>query len=81
MGYIKGECREQITLFPEILDDYVNDNNHVRFIEAFVNDLKVNDFTYSQTKSTGRPPHSPRGRLSTRDVYPENWTTFLLFKF
>lgn len=63
MGYIKGECREQITLFPEILDDYVSDNNHVRFIEAFVRDLKVNDFTYSQTKSTGRPPHDPKDIL------------------
>ena len=63
MTYIKGECREQITLFPEILDDYVNDNNQVRFIEAFVNNLEVNDFTYSQTKSTGRPPHDPKDIL------------------
>lgn len=63
MAYIKGECREQITLFPEVLDDYVNDNNQVRFIEAFVNNLKVNNFTYSQTKSTGRPPHDPKNIL------------------
>ena len=60
MAYIKGECREQITFFPEVLDDYVNDNNQVRFIEAFVNNLKVNGFTYSQAKSTGRAPHDPK---------------------
>jgi transposase len=63
MSYIKGSCRDQITLFPEILDDYINDNNQVRFIDAFVKNLKVNEFTYSQTKSTGRLPHDPRDIL------------------
>ena len=30
MGYIEGEDRNQIILFPESIDEYVSDNNSVR---------------------------------------------------
>jgi transposase len=63
MTYIKGSSREQIVLLPEVLDDYINDDNQVRFIDAFVNFINVNDFTYSQTKNTGRPPFNPKDIL------------------
>ena len=36
MGYIKGIDRNQITLFPESLDEYISEDNVVRVIEAFV---------------------------------------------
>ncbi len=37
--FIEGENRNQSTLFPELLDDYVDENNPVRVIEAFIVEL------------------------------------------
>lgn len=61
MGYIKGEDREQITLFPEVIDDYIRAENPVRFIEAFVNNLDFVKlgFQHAITSPTGRPPYHP----------------------
>ena len=36
MGYIEGISREQIILFPEVIDDYIEEDNPVQFIDAFV---------------------------------------------
>ena len=36
MEYIKGFNREQIILFPDAIDDYIAEDNQVKFIEAFV---------------------------------------------
>ena len=30
MGYIEGEDRNQIILFPESIDEYIGDNNSIR---------------------------------------------------
>ena len=38
--FIEGENRQQCTLLPELLDDYITPNNSVRVIEAFVDDLR-----------------------------------------
>ncbi len=37
--FVEGEDRYQSTLFPEVLDDYIKEDNHVRVIEAFIEDL------------------------------------------
>jgi transposase len=39
MDYIRGVSREQVTLFPEALEDYITADNPVRFIDAFVASL------------------------------------------
>ena len=36
MHHIDGIDRDQITMFPEALDDYIHENNPVRFVDAFV---------------------------------------------
>ncbi len=41
MRHIEGVSRHQATLFPEGLDDYVNGDNPVRFLDAFVDELEV----------------------------------------
>ena len=41
MGYIQGANRDQIILFPESLDDYVNADNEVRAIDAFIDALDL----------------------------------------
>lgn len=61
MRYIQGCNRDQMLLLPEILDDYITEKNPVRFIEAYVDNLDLNefDFTHSNTKETGRKPYDP----------------------
>ncbi len=39
--FIEGVARIQTTLFPEILDDYIADENPVRVIDVFVDHLNL----------------------------------------
>jgi hypothetical protein len=39
MSYIEGASREQRILFPEALDEYVTEDNAIRFIDAYVDGL------------------------------------------
>ncbi len=59
--FIKGECRTQITLLPESLDDYVVETNPVRVVDVFVDelDLKQLGFEGVQPAITGRPAYHP----------------------
>lgn len=65
MAYIEGISRKQVILFPDVIDDYIEDNNEVRFIDAFVDslDLLKLGFKHSELESTGRPPYNPRDLL------------------
>lgn len=59
--HVQGQNRDQGTLFPERLDDLIDEDNAVRVIDAFVDslDLKVLGFARIETKGTGRPPYHP----------------------
>ena len=35
MGYIEGQDRKQKILFPESIDDYINENSNVRIIDIY----------------------------------------------
>ena len=61
MGHIEGASRTQQILFPEALDDYVAEENPVRFIDAFVDslDLDALGFRHTQPAATGRPSYCP----------------------
>jgi transposase len=65
MSYIKGEERDQRILFPESIDDYISDNNSVRVIEEYVEqlDLKGLGFKKAVCPSIGRPPYDPKDML------------------
>ena len=41
MSYIRGEGRDQGTLFPAVLDDFVPADHVCRVIDAFVNGLAM----------------------------------------
>ncbi len=66
MLYIEGQDRNQATMFPEVLDDYVGENNPVRFIDAYVDglDLVAMGFTYSEPEERGRKPYNPKDMLN-----------------
>ena len=61
MDHIEGASRDQLILFPESLDEYISEDNPVRFIDAFVEslDLEALDFRHAVLKETGRPPYHP----------------------
>lgn len=63
--FIEAESRAQATLFPERIDDYIEDNNPVRAIEAFVDmlDLEGIGFQGMMPKVTGRPAYHPSTML------------------
>ncbi len=39
--FVEGEDRGQSTLFPERLDEYIGDDNPVRVIDVFVDELDL----------------------------------------
>lgn len=40
-GFIEGESRSQATLFPERIDDYIAEENAVRVVDVFVDELDL----------------------------------------
>jgi transposase len=61
MTHIAGFGRDQLLLLPEAVDDYVEADNSVRFIDAFVDglDLAGAGFARVEAKATGRPGYAP----------------------
>ena len=61
MTHIAGFERDQLLLLPEAVDDYVEADNSVRFIDAFVDgpDLAAAGFARVEAKATGRPGYAP----------------------
>ena len=59
--FIEGEDRSQITLLAECLDDYIAEDNPVRVVDAFVEelDLYVLGFDGVEPCETGRPSYHP----------------------
>lgn len=39
--FIEGEARTQVTLLPECLDDYITEENPVRVVDVFVDELDL----------------------------------------
>ena len=63
-GFIEGEDRNQATLFPERLDDYVTEDNPVRVIDVFVDDLDISGLGFkAEPAATGRPAYHPKTML------------------
>ena len=59
--FIEGQSRSQSTLFPQSLDEYIAEDNPVRVIDAFVDelDLKKLGFERAEPAATGRPGYEP----------------------
>lgn len=70
MRHIEGANRQQATLLPESLDDFVAVDHPVRVIDAFIDslDLAALEFSKANTKETGRKPYHP-GDLLKLYVY------------
>jgi len=59
--FVEGEDRRQSFLLPELLDDYVTEDNPVRVVEAFIDELDLGALGFEgvQPASTGRPAYHP----------------------
>ena len=59
--FILGQDRNQSTLFPESLEDYIGEDNTVRVIDAYVDELDLFSIGFErvQPKATGRPGYHP----------------------
>src|SRR6202142_1098866 len=60
-GFVEGEDRTQGVLLPEFLDHYVAEDNPVRVIDVFVDelDLPALGFAGVVPEATGRPAYHP----------------------
>ena len=59
--FVEGEDRKQAVLLPEYLEDYVSDDNPVRVVDVFVDELDLHDLGFDGTAPamTGRPSYHP----------------------
>jgi len=61
MRYVAGVERTQAVLFPQSLEEYISEENPVRFIDAYVAglDLVGLGFTHARPSERGRPAYDP----------------------
>ena len=59
--FIVGADRQQVTLLPECLDDFVAEDNTIRIVDVFINELDLVDlgFEGANPAATGRPSYHP----------------------
>ena len=61
-SYVEGLSRSQTFLLPKTIEEYVEADNPVRFIDAYVNtlDMEKLGFTHSTPQDLGRPAYNPK---------------------
>src|ERR1700736_5483622 len=59
--FVEGTDRGQNTLFPECLEDWIHEDNPVRVIEVFVDELDLGELGFGgvDPEATGRPSYHP----------------------
>jgi transposase len=65
MGFVRGDNRDQRTLFPVSLDELVPEDHVCRVIDAFVESLDLAELGFGKARpaGTGRPPYDPADLL------------------
>ena len=63
--FVEGTDRKQATLFPECLEDWIDEDNPVRVIDAFVDRLDLAEIGFEGVApaETGRPAYHPSALL------------------
>ena len=63
--FVEGTDRQQSTLFPAVLDEYVGEDNPVRAIDVFVDGLDLAKLGFGGVAplATGRPAYHPASLL------------------
>ena len=65
MSFIDGDSRDQISLLPACIDDYVAPDSLVRVVDAFVASLNLAELGFNRAvaAATGRPGFQPGDML------------------
>ena len=64
MQFIEGKNRTQSILYPESLDQIIDQNNEVRMIDLFVDSIYPLDYKFiMKTSIEGRPSYDPKDLL------------------
>ena len=64
MQFIEGKNRKQSILFPQSLDNIIEQDNEVRMIDLFVESINLTDFKFViKTSKEGRPAYHPKDLL------------------
>ncbi|HTO63839.1 MAG TPA: IS1182 family transposase [Bradyrhizobium sp.] len=73
--FVEGIDRSQSTLFPECLEDWIADDNPVRVIDVFVDELDLTELGFSgvEPEVTGRPSYHPSVLLKLYIYGYLNW--------
>ena len=59
-GFIESAHRHQATLFPDQLEDYISDDNPVRIVDVYVDELDLSGLGFKTIAAdTGRPGYHP----------------------
>src|SRR6266849_4135954 len=63
--FVEGIDRGQTALFPECLEDWIDESNPVRVIDAFVDELGLSELGFDGVapEANGRPSYHPSGLL------------------
>ena len=56
--FIEADDRRQVTLLPECLDDFIGEDNPVRVVDAFVEELDLHGLGFEGTDP------APTGRMN-----------------
>src|ERR1700732_163354 len=64
-GFVQGADRQQTTLLPECLDDWIDESNSIRAVDVFVEALDLRDLGFEGVNpaATGRPAYHPSPML------------------
>jgi transposase len=68
--FIEGADRAQVTLLPEYLDDYIAEDNPVRVVDAYVEELNLQGLGFE-----GCSGRRAAGRRTTRRCFELMWLT------
>src|SRR3984893_12800954 len=63
--FVEGDDRKQFALLPECVDDYIGQDNPVRIVDVFVDELDLTTLGFNGTTPaiTGRPSYHPGAML------------------
>jgi hypothetical protein len=63
VGHIQSTNRHEAVLFPERLDNYIAEDNPVRFLDTFVDELDL------ATRGCHRKPQKKQRKLSAKAIF------------
>jgi hypothetical protein len=78
--FVVGEDRSQSTLFPERMDDYLGEDNPVRAVDVFVDELDLARLGFGGVEPKARMlgPSRNRSRTLPKDLRPRSFERMTL---